>query len=154
MSSTRLWLLKQTSLCEDADIKSKTGKSVHIVVKNSPFSLTFSPQNENVDLRKYNLDVKLLYDAYAEKEVDFVKEKPIGYKVSLNQAGNKLTVEVRIKVLTSQLEDMLFKVGVYGTDPTTSKQYFLGASEAIRVISKSDQVKKKIGPIFTEKTPK
>jgi len=150
----KLILLKQTSLCEDQEIKNKSGKIVHVVVKNSPFTLTFGFNEGNFnskadglhssfwDLHKYNLDVKLLYDANLEKEVDFVKDRPFAHKVSLNQSGTKLTVEVRIKVLTSQLEDMLFRVGIFATD-STSKHHFISYSEAVRVISKSDQVKKK-----------
>jgi hypothetical protein len=119
---------------------------VHVVVKNSPFTLTFgSPDGEStgIDLHKCVVDVKLLYDLEGDKEVDFVKDKPVLYKTSINQNGAKLTVEARIKVLTSQLEDSLFKIGVSLFDPTSQLVVQQLYSESIKVISKSDQVKQK-----------
>lgn len=153
-----LCLTKQTSLCEDT-VTTKHGleKNAHVVVKNSPFCVTFgfsAPTNnpsslfKNVvlDFHKYTVDVKLLYDADLEKEVDFLSEKPFQYKPTINQSGTKLTLEVRIKVLTSQLEHMLFKVGLKLFDPHSNQLMFEATSDPIKVISKSDQVKKKKVP--------
>lgn len=149
-------LLKQTSLCEDL-VTTKNGleKNAHVVVKNSPFCVTFGfvmpSTNSNLlkiplDFHKYSLDIKLLYDSEVEKEVDFLAEKPFLFKPTINQSGSKLTLEVRIKVLTSQLEHMLFRVGLKLFDPQTKQLMFESSSEAIKVISKSDQVKKKKMP--------
>jgi len=148
----QLILLKQTSLCEDTLQANGKPKVVHIVVKNSPFCVTFgfaslitAQYHQTLDLHNYHCEVKLLYDddSMNNKEVDFVKSKPLQVKSTLNQSGNKLTLEARIKVLTSQLEDMLFKVGVSVCDPQTKQEILVAYSEAIKVISKSDQVKKK-----------
>jgi len=87
--------------------------------------------------------VVLYYDSEPLKEVDFVKLKPFQFKPTINQNGSKITLEVRIKVLTSQLEDMLFRVGVVVNDSTNSKVLTSAMSEPVKVISKSDQVKKK-----------
>ena len=116
-SGVRINLLKQTSLCEEVYTKNGSQRPLHIVVKNSPFSLNFgvtSSNQEEIDLHKFSLEVALVYED-AEKEVDFIKTKPIQVKSTINPGGNKLTLEVRIKVLTSQLEDSLFKVAVKAT---------------------------------------
>jgi len=89
--------------------------------------------------------VKLLYDFDGDKEVDFVKDKPMQFKSTINQNGAKITLEVRIKVLTSQLEDSLFKIGVGILDAVSHQLAFQVYSEPIKVISKSDQVKQKKG---------
>lgn len=131
-------------------------KNAHVVVKNSPFCVTFGfvvPSGTSahmvkvpLDFHKYTLDIKLLYDSDVEKEVDFLSEKPFLFKPTINQSGSKLTLEVRIKVLTSQLEHMLFKVGLKLFDPQNKQMLFEATSDAIKVISKSDQVKKKKVP--------
>lgn len=140
----QLVLLKQTSLCEEF-LPSKNGqKTLHTVVKNSPFTVSFGFENsaKPVDLNKFNFDVTLHYDSENNKEVDYLKTKPIVVKTSVNPPGTKLSVEVRIKVLTSQLEDSLFIVMVRGYDQITNEVVLSSSSDAIKVISKSDQVKK------------
>eukprot|EP01114_Cavostelium_apophysatum_P005010 TRINITY_DN1553_c0_g1_i1.p1 TRINITY_DN1553_c0_g1~~TRINITY_DN1553_c0_g1_i1.p1 ORF type:complete len:354 (+),score=87.13 TRINITY_DN1553_c0_g1_i1:360-1421(+) len=154
-NSVGLILLKQTSLCEDISTKHGTPKTIHTVVKNSPFTLTFGflgnqPTNSSIltsttlNLHSCHLDVKLLYDGDLEKEVDFVKAIPLQHKITLNQMGTKLTLEARIKVLTSHMENSLFRVGLFGYDLQKKTQLlFTVYSDAVKVISKSDQVKKK-----------
>jgi len=161
-------LFKQTSLCEDTVETKGEHKQAHVVVKNSPFCLTFGFHQQQphhppypLDLHKYTLDVKLVYDEPGEdgteKEVDFVKSKPLVIKQTISQSGNKLTLEARIKVLTSQLEDSLFKIVMRLLDPNYSSnnnsqpQQFIASvySCPIKVISKSDQVKKKKMPEFS-----
>lgn len=75
-----------------------------------------------------------------------MKLKPLECKTRPNDEGDQLTVEIRIKVLTSQLEDMFFRVVVKLVDPRTKKEYphLVCLSHPIRVVSKPDQVKKKI----------
>jgi len=152
MDSTpvQLALLKQSSLTEDSISKNGSSRVIHVVVKNSPFSITFGFPNSSVsssvstDLHDYNVEAKLLYDSDLEKDVDFVKAKPLLAKITLNQTGSKMTVEGRIKVLTSQLENSLFRMGIFVYDRQTKELAFpITYSEAIKVISKSDQVKKK-----------
>jgi hypothetical protein len=140
----QLVLLKQTSLCEEF-VPSKNGhKTLHTVVKNSPFTVSFGFESnaKPMDLNKYNLDVSLHYDSENNKEVDYLKNKPIVVKPTVNPTGTKLSVEVRIKVLTSQLEDSLFVVIVRVSDPFSNEIVAKCLSDSIKVISKSDQVKK------------
>lgn len=150
-----LALVKQTSLCEETLTTNQKTRPLHIIVKNSPFCVTFAfitPNGQPVnvvgnqpflyDLHQYLLEVKLLYDGDSTKEVDYVKSTPIQSKSTLHQSGTKLTLEVRIKVLTSHMENSLFRVGVFAIDQATKQVVFTATSEAIKVISKSDQVKK------------
>jgi len=152
MDSTpvQLALLKQSSLTEDSIAKNGSSRVIHVVVKNSPFSITYgfpttsASSSVSTDLHDYNVEAKLLYDSDLEKEVDFVKAKPLLAKITLNQNGSKMTVEGRIKVLTSQLENSLFRMGIFVYDRQTKELAFpITYSESIKVISKSDQVKKK-----------
>ena len=46
-------------------------------------------------------DMKLLYDMETEKEVAFLKTKPIDYKPAINDLGDQITFDVKIKVLSS-----------------------------------------------------
>jgi len=90
MESTpiELVLLKQTSLTEDSIAKNGTPRILHVVVKNSPFSITFgfpttstaTSTSISTDLHDYNVEAKLLYDSDIEKEVDFVKSKTVTRK--------------------------------------------------------------------------
>jgi len=52
----------------------------------------------------------LLYDCEELKEVDFVKMKPMDYKSQCNEKEDQYQFEIRLKVLSSQLEGFnLFK---------------------------------------------
>jgi len=74
-----------------------------------------------------------------------VKVKPMDFKATPSENGQQLQVELRIKVLTSQHEDMLFRVKVQGFHPL-SREELPGISVVtppIKVISKPEQLKKK-----------
>jgi hypothetical protein len=152
--NVQLALLKQTSLTEETITTNGKTRPCHVVVKNSPFCVIFGfisangapivtnqTQPFSHDLHNFQLDVKLLYDADGQKEVDFVKNTPLQTKTTLNQNGSKLTLEVRIKVLTSHMENSLFRIQVTAIDDS-KQSAFSATSDAIKVISKSDQVKK------------
>jgi len=100
----------------------------------------------NVCLTDCNLEVKLLYDfdhMHEEKqEVNFVKNAPLDAKINLNDTGDRAKIEVKIKVLTSQHEDSLFRVRILATDPMTKLPFDL-FTHPIKVISKMNQMKKK-----------
>jgi len=58
------------------------------------------------------LEVFLVYDE-GNKDVDFVSVKPVECKTSVSQLDKGvITMEVKIKVLSSQLEDSLFRIKV------------------------------------------
>jgi len=80
------------------------------------------------------------------QEVDFVKLKPLEYKVRVNDSGSKVNVECRLKVLSSQLEDMNFRIKFIALDPITQKEIcplLTTISDPIKVISKPEQIRKK-----------
>jgi len=53
-----------------------------------------------------------------------------------------MTIEVRIKVLTSQLEDMFFKLRIKGVDATTKESIpgLVVTTQPIKVVSKQEQI--------------
>eukprot|EP01113_Clastostelium_recurvatum_P015557 TRINITY_DN1869_c0_g1_i3.p1 TRINITY_DN1869_c0_g1~~TRINITY_DN1869_c0_g1_i3.p1 ORF type:complete len:461 (-),score=142.85 TRINITY_DN1869_c0_g1_i3:59-1441(-) len=142
----RLVITQQTCLVEEKFSKNGIQKNVHVVVKNNPFLLTLALLDKSLNFQQLTTEVQLVYDCPSLKEVDFVKLKPLEWKTRPNEEGDQLTVELRIKVLTSQLEDMFFRVKVKVVDPRTRKEFphLSVLTHPIRVVSKPDQVRKKI----------
>jgi hypothetical protein len=92
------------------------------------------------------LEASLVYDSEALKPVSFVKTKPIEYKPVVNESGDQVTLNMKIKVLTSQHEDMFFRVRVVALQQKTRQPLVPPlelVSEPIKVISKPKQSKKK-----------
>jgi len=142
-----LVVLKHKAHSEEKVSKNGLQKTVHIVVKNSPFYLTLglSPGSSKIDLNQVAFEPTLMYDCDGNKEVDYVRVRPYEFKAVPNENGTQVEVELRIKVLTSQHEDMLFKVKIQGQNPI-SKEDIVGLSvitSPIKVISKPEQLKKK-----------
>lgn len=78
------------------------------------------------------------------QEVDFVKLEPMEYKTDLSKAPIAV-VEVKLKVLTSQLEDMNFRIRFSCLDPTTEQPIaplLACMTGPIKVISKPEQQNK------------
>jgi len=143
-------ILKQTSPFEERVTRNGIQRDVHVVIKNSPFVIQLEVvRNCDVDLNHVAFDAALLYDTEGEKGVDFVKIKPIEFKSVPNEAGDQCTIELRIKVLTSQHEDMFFKVRIQGQDPVTKVDIpnLKCITSAIKVISKPEQLKKRQPPL-------
>jgi len=114
------------------------------VVKNQPFLLQLG--SAVVDFNHQAVEARLIYDCESFKEVDYVKLKPLEYKCAVNdQRADQVTVEMKIKVLTSQLEDMFFRIKFLLVDPSTKKaiENAFVITEPIKVVSKPEQVKKK-----------
>lgn len=144
---SQLVILKAKTHSDEVLSKNGIQRTVYIVVKNSPFNfqLGATTSSGKVDFHQIAFEVHLLYDCEGDKEVDFIKQKPIEYKCTPNEIGDRLDVEMRIKVLTSQHEDMLFKIRVQGYNPLT-KEEIPGMhiiSAPIKVISKPEQIKKR-----------
>eukprot|EP01103_Thecamoeba_quadrilineata_P004173 TRINITY_DN138_c0_g2_i1.p1 TRINITY_DN138_c0_g2~~TRINITY_DN138_c0_g2_i1.p1 ORF type:complete len:322 (-),score=62.67 TRINITY_DN138_c0_g2_i1:34-999(-) len=146
----QLVVLKQNCLAEE-QIPNKDGDitNVFVVVKHSPFivQLGFLPtyNGPQPDLNCLSFDVKLVYDSPEEKEVDFIKHKPFEFRVKVDPSGTFVNIECRLKVLTSQLEDMFFRLRFVGLDPITKRPIgpqLTAISEPIKVISKPEQLRK------------
>jgi len=144
---SKLALIKHKAHSEEVVSKNGIQKPLHTIVKNSPYHLQIGAAHGNkVDFSKIAFESFLLYDTEVLKEVDFVKIKPMDFKSSPIENGQYLDVELRIKVLTSQHEDMLFRVRIQGYNPVTREE-LIGMSyltPSIKVISKPEQLKKKI----------
>jgi hypothetical protein len=145
-SSSLVTILKQTSPFEERVTRNGIQRDIHVVIKNSPFVVQIGvARNCEIDLNRIAFDCSLLYDTEGEKGVDFVKLKPIEYKCVPNESGDQVSVELRIKVLTSQHEDMFFKVKIQGQEPVSKQDVpnLKVITAPIKVISKPEQLKKR-----------
>eukprot|EP01118_Nematostelium_gracile_P003078 TRINITY_DN13510_c0_g1_i1.p1 TRINITY_DN13510_c0_g1~~TRINITY_DN13510_c0_g1_i1.p1 ORF type:complete len:351 (+),score=87.95 TRINITY_DN13510_c0_g1_i1:99-1055(+) len=146
MDIPRLTIFKARPHDEETISRNGLNKPLHTLIKNSPYHLQIGPSMGRVDFTKIFFEAFLLYDCEGpEKEVDYVKVKPLEFKSNPIESGTFLDGEIRIKVLTSQHEDMLFKVKVQGFNPITKEEIpnMYVYTPSIRVISKPEQLKKK-----------
>jgi len=121
-------------------------------VKNTPFILELCLTHpvllngQLVDLHHLLIDVSLLYDCDPCKPVSFIRSKPCEHKLCINDRGDQLSLNTRIKVLTSQHEDMLFRIKITLLEPKTKREFdppLEAMSEPIKVISKPKQTRKR-----------
>jgi hypothetical protein len=145
----RLTIVKQNCLAEES-IENKNGDptTVCVVVKHSPFVVQLSVNGSNAtgwnDLTRMSFDAKLIYDTTEAKEVDFIKLKPLEFKVKVEESNLLVNIECRIKVLTRQLEDMFFRLRFTALDPITKRELLPSlttVSQPIKVISKPEQLR-------------
>jgi len=160
----QLVVKQQNSLSEEKYTKNgaKSTQMVHVVVKNSPFVISLGMLNNNavrpdmfgkyvtnnsIDMGKLTFDCKLLYDTEGpDTEVDYISNKPFLFKVTVAEGGQQVDIEVRLKVLSSQHEDMFFRVKFVALDPITKQEVgssLVAISAPIKVISKPEQLKKR-----------
>jgi len=143
----QLVITKQKTHSEEIVSKKGFQKTIFVIVKHSPFHFTLgvTGSNNKIDFNQIAFEAFLLYDCEGDKEVDFIKTKPMEFKPSPTENGQQLEVELRIKVLSSQHEDMLFKVKLQGFNPVTKEEVsgLCLITPAIKVISKPEQIKKK-----------
>ncbi|KAL6074080.1 hypothetical protein QOT17_004465 [Balamuthia mandrillaris] len=170
----RLHILEQRSLAkeeqtiEDGTATTEEGapatrtKVVHNVVKNTPFVVRVGLQSceEAAPLAfnfntTHSLEVALCFDCEELKEVPFLNQKPVDYRVRSVTNANKeveLNVDVKIRVLSSHCEHMMFRLRFRLVDVVTGEAVLLMSegrngghcevfSEAIRVVSKPEQIK-------------
>jgi hypothetical protein len=151
-----LVVLRHDSPCEEKFTRNGIVRAVHVVVKNAPLPILLGLQKNVlpggvVDFGHFTIDCRLVYDTDGpnEKEVDFVKSKPLEVKTSAGPGivpSDQLQMELKIKVLTSQHEDMFFRAKIVALDPLTGREFtpsIIAYSEPIKVISKPEQLKKR-----------
>eukprot|EP01103_Thecamoeba_quadrilineata_P008636 TRINITY_DN18374_c0_g1_i1.p1 TRINITY_DN18374_c0_g1~~TRINITY_DN18374_c0_g1_i1.p1 ORF type:complete len:333 (-),score=62.92 TRINITY_DN18374_c0_g1_i1:162-1160(-) len=143
-----LHIIKQNSLSQEKFSKNGVHKIVHVVVKNTSFIIHLGLCKTNlreINFHRLILEAILLYDCDDFRFVDYVKISPIEFKTHTNETGDQCSVEMRIKVLTSQLEDMFFRIKFMAYDAITKMLVpsLVTITEPIKVISKPDQLKKK-----------
>jgi hypothetical protein len=148
----QLILLRQTSPTQEKVSRNGLQKNVHVVVKNTPFMLQLALTgpvlmgSTQVDFKSLILDVALLYDSESLKAVSFVKTKPLDFKPIVSERGDQVSLNTKIKVLTSQHEDMFFRVRIRALEPKTRQEFVPPLevlSNPIKVISKPKQMKKR-----------
>lgn len=151
-AAPQLDLIKQTALTEEKVTKNGQTQIVHVVVKNSPFQLLIGLRNAKVsNFNHLAFDIKLIYDVVDEKEVSFVKVKPVDYKPVVNDTGDQISFDVKIKVLSSHHEDNFFRLKIHVWDPLNLQFPQLQLlSGPIKVISKPLKHRKKTPAIKTE----
>jgi len=133
-----LEVVLQTSSYKENIIKNGTKDSIHVVVKNSPFQLSVALRNNKIsNFNHLSFDMKLVYDADFRREVRTVTIKPIEYKTTINDLGDEITFDIKIKVLSSHHDCSLFRIwiGVWDPNDDIFPQLEI-ASEPIKVISK------------------
>lgn len=129
---------KQTSVSEERVTKRGKTTNVFVVVKNSPFQLGIALKNALANFNYLAFDMSLLYDMPGfAKEVAYVSTKPIDLKSSINDIGDEISFDVKIKVLSSHHEDNHFRLRVVVWDPNNdSFPQLVVLSHPIKVISK------------------
>src|SRR5690606_12967222 len=80
-----------------------------------------------------------VYDNEDHKPVHYVKNPPLEYESSVSPKGDKVTIDMKLVVLSSQHEDMFFRVK-YSFE--AGKTLLTLISEPIKVVSKPAQLKK------------
>lgn len=135
-------------------------KKVHVVVKNAPFSVRIAfPESlkGNPALSRHwnfftvSLSARLAYDCPEMKSVDYVRVNPVEIRPRVSTSGDAVNLEVRVKVLSSQLEDMSFRILFQAVDNVTKEEIhgLSVISMPIKVVSKFDQIKRNKDAIIT-----
>ena len=113
-------------------------KEVHVVIKQSSFIVMIS--NDNISLKDCLVECILVYDNDDTNEVHYINQKPITSSTQITNQ-HRITCEIKISVLSSQHEDMLFKI-LFRITNDQGKVVGEIYSYPIRVISKADSKKK------------
>ncbi|KAL7712359.1 CudA family protein [Entamoeba marina] len=126
-----LVLERQTS----SSTETLDNKQIYVVVKQSIFSLTItSPHRIDGDI-----DCELVYDTDDLSPVGYIAQTPLLFKVQ-QITSNTINIECKLTVLSSQHEDLLFKVLVkLVVDGAVVGTLY---SEPIKSTSKADSHKK------------
>lgn len=132
-------IVRQDSLEQDKIYRNGAQKTVHAVIKNLPFEVELRAA-PSVNFNTHTVTAALLYDGDEARQVHFVKSAPIEYNCQVAQGGKAVVVEVKLSVLSSQHEDMFFRIRFSAADTTHAI-----LSEAIKVVSKPAQLKKNRG---------
>jgi len=109
----------------------ETGK-VNVCVKQKPWDLVLG--GDGIDFRKVSIAAQLLlHESLAPVETRSIE--PLTFSVRPTKSGEQCVVEVRLNVLSSQLENSLFSIRFSAGESSV-------VSEPIRVVSKKSQLEK------------
>jgi len=148
-----LAITRQTSLEVENFCQNGQQKRLHYVIKNNPFLIEVEIERsetnvhvKELDFESVTLEASLLYDCGEDKKVACLKVQPLSYKGIIKEGDSKTCVlELTIGVLSSQHEDMNFKVLIQAVDTSANTKIhnLCISSEPIQVISKPDVLRKK-----------
>ena len=159
-----LAISRQTSLEVENFCQNGQQKKLHYVIKNNPFLIEVAiAHNETnggqsvkeLDFDDVTLEASLLYDCNEDKKVACLKVQPLSYKGIIKEGDSKTCVlELTIGVLSSQHEDMNFKILIQAVDSTSNTKIpnLFICSEPVQVISKPDVLRKKKLPATPRKS--
>jgi len=155
-NSTLIEIIKQTSVEEQKITKNGQTQRIHVVVKNSPFQFGCALRNNKIsNFNHLTFDIKLIYDLENEEDVSLAQGcEPMEYKPTINDLGDQIDFDVKIKVLSSHLNNLNFRLKLTVWDPNTPVNSFPQltiTSAPIRVISKPLKHRKRAPP--TPNTP-
>jgi hypothetical protein len=132
----------QESFTKDGGLE----KKLFLVVKNTSFKvrLGFRPCEQKLDFHKMSVEALLLFDELGT-QVPFVKKQPVTTKGRISPAGDELSFDVKITVLSSHCEGLHFRVQFRALEPHTRTSLGLATActQPIKVLSKPDQLRPK-----------
>jgi hypothetical protein len=148
-------IVRQESLGREQYANNSCNKIIHVVAKNLPFVIEVK-SSFNLNAVRFYACLCYDHDDYGVdfKQVDFVKQAPLTFKAFVHSTGDSASVEIRLQVLSSHMEDSLFRVKIGFVDSASNTNMEV-ISEAMRVVSKPALVNKpkKIGASPRTKRP-
>jgi len=138
-----------------SETQSKNGlkKTVHYIVKNTPFELKIRIPQELINSHSFKtgvIECKLLLDQSGFKEVDYsVKSKPLEYEILMND-GRECVIRFKVKVLSTYFEKSLFVISIKLNNGDKTIEC---STDSFKSVSKQTQIQKKITEVkgFSQK---
>jgi len=155
--SASLFVLNQTCIAEETYTRNGIQKNVRVVIKNQPFTMVLGLGNVFFDetqltFKNITIEANLLYDVPGEKEVQCI-QTPLEYSGRVDPNNSSLyELEVKLKVLSSQHEDSLFKLRIRALHNLSTYPFLQVTSNEILVISKPEVLRKKNEPKRKKRT--
>ena len=109
-----------------------------LLVKDNPFRIILSSKNKDINFKKIILKAKLVYSYDIEKIIPRVKSEPLTYEL-VPQDDSSIIVDMRVKVLSSQMENNSFKIKFTALN-NENQEIDSICSDPIRVVSKRSQL--------------
>jgi hypothetical protein len=123
---------------EDSDDGSRTSTAVHVCIKAKGWDVTLGSALGTIDFRKAKLGARLV-DHSSGDQIERKNSEPLEFNVTPSKDGKTASVELRIAVLSSQMEGALFAVE-FAVSPLACSIEYQVTSEPIRVVSKKSQL--------------
>jgi len=137
-----LQIQQQDSLFVENQSRNGQVQQVHYVVKNTPFHIKLSVAGaSSLNFNTSLLSCTLCYDLPDRKEVEGVKGLPVDYLMHPSADGRSSSVQVRIRVLSTQHHGSHFIIRFRLTEKGVSCET---NSQPIKTTSKLDPIRRKI----------